>query len=154
MNREQRERRESGSKEQHLVNGDSSPPPSPKPQKTDSKACNEEGSVEESKQTAQPLNNNDGEHKTSWAKMALASKDYMERLAAELKEKEEQEKIKKMRLNTRPQTKPQAEKVLMPRERDGKPLRRDGPPRENRLSGEMGSAKFRPRDSARPKSPK
>lgn len=39
--------------------------------------------------------------------MALASKDYMERLAAELKEKEEQEKIKKMRLNTRPQTKPQ-----------------------------------------------
>ncbi|ROT77244.1 hypothetical protein C7M84_004101 [Penaeus vannamei] len=122
-------------------------------EQTDPKACNEEVSVDESKQTAQPLNNNDGEHKTSWAKMALASKDYMERLAAELKEKEEQEKIKKMRLNTRPQTKPQ-EKVLVPRERDGKPLRRDGPPRENRLSGEMGSAKFRPRDSARPKSPK
>ncbi|XP_047483164.1 uncharacterized protein LOC125035076 isoform X3 [Penaeus chinensis] len=154
MNREQRERQEAREvRAQHLVNGDSSPPPSPKPQKTDPKACSEEVSVEESKQTAQPLNNNDGEHKTSWAKMALASKDYMERLAAELKEKEEQEKIKKMRLNTRPQTKPQ-EKVLVPRERDGKPLRRDGPPRENRLSGEMGSAKFRPRDSARPKSPK
>lgn len=45
------------------------------------------------------------EHKTSWAKMALASKEQMERLAAELKEKEEQEKIKKQRLSTRPQLK-------------------------------------------------
>lgn len=39
--------------------------------------------------------------------MALASKDQMERLAAELKEKEEQEKIKKQRLATRPQPRPQ-----------------------------------------------
>nr|XP_027211306.1 rho GTPase-activating protein 29-like [Penaeus vannamei] len=61
MNREQRERQESREvRAQHLVNGDSSPPPSPKPQKTDPKACNEEVSVDESKQTAQPLNNNDG----------------------------------------------------------------------------------------------
>ncbi|XP_045598119.1 mucin-5AC isoform X5 [Procambarus clarkii] len=155
MNRDQWERSEvRDTRTQHLVNGDSSPPSSPKPQKTDIKTSSEECSVEETKVTTiQPLNNNDGEHKTSWAKMALASKDEMERLAAELKEKEEQEKIKKQRLSTRPQPKAQ-EKVLIARERDGKTMRRDGPPRENRLSGERGTTLFRPRDSARPKSPK
>ncbi|XP_063852384.1 proteoglycan 4-like [Scylla paramamosain] len=104
---------------------------------------------------ARPLNNNDGEHKTTWAKMALASKDHMERLAAELKEKEEQEKIKKQRLATRPQPRPQ-EKVVTPRERDGKMVRRDALPRDPRgLPGERGGPiPFRPRDAATPKSPK
>ncbi|XP_042232347.1 la-related protein 4-like isoform X2 [Homarus americanus] len=155
MNRDQWERPESrDTRTQHLVNGDSSPPSSPKPQKTDTKSSSEESCVEETKvTTTQPLNNNDGEHKTSWAEMAWASKDDMERLAAEVKEKDEQEKIKKQRLSTRPQQKPQ-EKVLISRERDGRPMRRDGPPRENRLSTDRGTTSFRPRDSARPKSPK
>ncbi|KAK4310900.1 hypothetical protein Pmani_017566 [Petrolisthes manimaculis] len=153
-NREQWERAEARDARYHLVNGDSSPPPSPKPQKKEVKVSSEEACVEESKVTPQqPLNNNDGEHKTSWAKMALASKDEMERLAAELKEKEEQEKIMKQRLSTRPQPKPQ-EKVIVSRERDGKLMRRDGPPRDNRMVGERGNTSFRPRDSARPKSPK
>ncbi|MPC63109.1 hypothetical protein E2C01_057203 [Portunus trituberculatus] len=87
--------------------------------------------------------------------MALASKDHMERLAAELKEKEEQEKIKKQRLATRPPPRPQ-EKVVAPRERDGKMVRRDALPREPRgLPGERGGPiPFRPRDAATPKSPK
>lgn len=53
------------------------------------------------------------EHKTSWAKMALASKDEMKRLAAELKEKEEQEKMMKQRLSTRPQAKPQGTQLIL-----------------------------------------
>ena len=44
------------------------------------------------------------EHKTSYAKMALASKDKMPKIAAEIKEKEEQEKEKQRRLKSnRPQ---------------------------------------------------
>lgn len=46
------------------------------------------------------------------------------------------------------------EKVIVSRERDGKLMRRDGPPRDNRMVGERSSTSFRPRDSARPKSPK
>ncbi|XP_066985796.1 la-related protein Larp4B isoform X1 [Macrobrachium rosenbergii] len=151
-NRE-RERPESRETRTPLVNGDSSPPPSPKTPKSDAKVNSDESNAEYKLSCSQSLNNNDGEHKTSWAKMALASKEHMERLAAELKEKEEQEK--KLRFHTRPQTKQPQEKVLIPRERDGKPMRRDGPPRENRLSSERGGPMpFRPRDSARPKSPK
>ncbi|XP_071522733.1 uncharacterized protein Larp4B isoform X4 [Panulirus ornatus] len=155
MNREQWERPDTREvRTQHLVNGDTSPPPSPNPQKTDTKTPSEESCVDETKvTTSQPLNNNDGEHKTSWAKMAWASKEQMERLAAELKEKEEQEKIKKQRLSTRPQFKFH-DRVLISRDRDGKPMRRDGLPRENRFCNDRGTAAFRPRDSARPKSPK
>ncbi|XP_045106976.1 LOW QUALITY PROTEIN: nascent polypeptide-associated complex subunit alpha, muscle-specific form-like [Portunus trituberculatus] len=139
----------------HLVNGDSaSPPPSPKPQKGESKLGDDCTDAAKGV-SGRPLNNNDGEHKTTWAKMALASKDHMERLAAELKEKEEQEKIKKQRLATRPPPRPQ-EKVVAPRERDGKMVRRDALPREPRgLPGERGGPiPFRPRDAATPKSPK
>ncbi|XP_068244657.1 la-related protein Larp4B isoform X2 [Palaemon carinicauda] len=152
-NRDQRDRPESRETRTPLVNGDSSPPPSPKTPKSNCKVKSDESNAEYKLSCSQSLNNNDGEHKTSWAKMALASKDEMERLAADLKEKEEQEK--KLRFHTRPQTKQPQEKVLIPRERDGKPMRRDGPPRENRLSSERGGPMpFRPRDSARPKSPK
>ncbi|KAK7076916.1 La-related protein 4 [Halocaridina rubra] len=148
-----------------LVNGDSSPLHSPKAPSAEvqTSSVGVENNTEEKVPCSQALNNNDGERKKTWAKMALASKDEMERLAAELKEKEEQEK--KLRFHARPQAKPQAsviigdnmltEKVSMPRDREGKTLRRDGPPRENRLSSERGGPQpFRPRDSTRPKSPK
>ncbi|CAL4116882.1 unnamed protein product [Meganyctiphanes norvegica] len=135
----------------HLVNGDTTPPPSPKPQVVEKTSKDDAPATEDQKvSTSQPLNNNDGEHKPSWAMMAKLSKEPMERLSSELKEKEEQEKIKKLRLNTRPQMKPQENYI----QREGKPLRRDGPQRENRQSSERGGGTFRPRDSARPKSPK
>lgn len=156
----------------HLVNGDSaSPPSSPKPQKGETK-LSEDCTDAAKGLPARPLNNNDGEHKPTWAKMALASKDQMERLAAELKEKEEQEKIKKQRLATRPQPRPQ-EKVVAPRgegsssSSSSKVVRRDamaprgGEAPRGVVAGERsGPVPFRPRDptaaaaAATPKSPK
>ncbi|RXG69661.1 La-related protein 4 [Armadillidium vulgare] len=141
---------ENRNKNQMIVNGETSPPPPPPPPSVrsetvikptaeikvnkddDQNKCTSTNTESKSKsditEKEKQSNTTDGEHKTSWAKMALASKDQMERLSAELKEKEEQERLKKKTTKV-PQKAP--ERSNLGRDRDGKTFRRENfSPRE------------------------